>query len=374
MKILFINWRDIKNPEAGGAEVHLHEISKRIAAHGHAVTVLASAFEGARERDEVDGVKVVRCGGKFGFNYHVPWAYRRLARSEGFDVVVDDINKIPFYTPLYVRRPTIALTHHLFAGTIFLETIFPLALYVYLSEALIAPVYKRSAIVTVSESTRQELIKRGIPPCNIEVVYNAVDHAKYTPGDGVKSREPLIAYLGRIKRYKRVGLVLDVFKMLGEQFPTARLAIVGSGDFMPELRRQAERLGISGRVDFAGFVSEDEKIDILRKAHVVVNPSSKEGWGVTVTEANACGTPVVASNVPGLRDAVLDGKTGFLVRYGDADAFAEKVGRILSDDRLRADLGRQAVAWAREFDWDRSADSILKIMERLVVSGRRAAV
>lgn len=367
MKILIINWRDIKNPEAGGAEVHLHEISKRIAARGHAVTVLASRFEGAAERDEVDGVKVVRCGGKFSFNFHVPRAYRRLLHDEAFDVVVDDINKIPFYTPLYVRRPILALSHHLFAGTIFLETAFPLALYVYLSEALIAPVYRRTAFVAVSESTRQELLRRGIPPCNVEVVHNAVDHAAFTPGDGAKSDQPLIAYLGRIKRYKRVGLVLDVFKNLSGRFPTARLAIVGSGDYVPELKRQAERLGIAGRVEFTGFVSEQKKIEILRKAHVVINPSSKEGWGVTVTEANACGTPVVASNVPGLRDAVVDGKTGFLVEYGDVDAFAARVGQILSDDRLRTELGREAVKWAGQFDWDRSAESILKIMERLVV-------
>lgn len=367
MKILFINWRDIRNPEAGGAEVHLHEISKRIAARGHEVTVLASRFEGAAERDQVDGVRVVRCGGKFGFNFHVPRASRRLLHDEAFDVVVDDINKIPFYTPLYIRKPILALSHHLFAGTIFLETALPIALYVYLSEALIAPVYRRTTFVAVSESTRQELLRRGLPPCNVEIVHNAVDHAVFTPGDGTKAKEPLIAYLGRIKRYKRVGLVLDVFKMLSARFPTARLAIVGSGDYMAQLKKQAERLGISGRVEFTGFVSEEKKVEILRKAHVVVNPSSKEGWGVTVTEANACGTPVVASNVPGLRDAVVDGKTGFLVKYGDVDAFAERVDQILSDDRLRTDLGREAIAWARQFDWDRSAEAILRVIERIVV-------
>lgn len=370
LRILIINWRDIRNPEAGGAEVHLHEISKRIVARGHKVTVLASRFDGASRRDQVEGVDIVRCGGKFSFNFHVPSASARLLREDGFDLVVDDINKIPFYTPLYVRKPILALSHHLFAETIFLETVFPLATYVYLSEALIPLVYRRTPFVAVSESTKHDLVRRGIPAANIQVVYNAVDHTRYNPGDGVKSKQPLVAYLGRIKRYKRVNQVLLACKLVFEELPTARLVVVGSGDHLPQLVRLASDLGIADRVDFAGFVSEDDKIAILRSAHVVVNPSSKEGWGVTVTEANACGTPVVASNVPGLRDAVVDGRTGFLVKYGDVAGFASRIKEILASEPLRVALGKEAVVWAREFSWDRSAASILKVLEGLVRSRR----
>ena len=368
LNILFINWRDIKNPEAGGAEVHLHEISRRIAARGHRVTVLASGYEGAPAEEQVDGVRIVRRGGKFGFNYHVPGASRALLASDDFDVVVDDINKIPFYTPLYIRKPILALSHHLFAETIFLETAFPLAAYVYLSEALIPLVYRRTRFVAVSDSTRDELVRRGIPGGNIRVVHNAVDHDRYTPGNRPKAAQPLVAYLGRIKRYKRIDLVLVAAKMVFEKFPTARLIVVGSGDYLPELAKLAGRLGIADRVEFTGFVTEDRKIAVLREAHVVVNPSSKEGWGVTVTEANACGTPVVASNVPGLKDAVLDGKTGFLVKYGDAQGFADSIASILADDSLRTRLSQAAVRWAQEFNWDRSADSILEVIAELAQS------
>jgi glycosyltransferase involved in cell wall biosynthesis len=192
-----------------------------------------------------------------------------------------------------------------------------------------------------------------------------VDHSRYNPGDGSKSEEPLVAYLGRIKRYKRVDHVLRACKIVFEGFPTARLVVVGSGDYLPRLVRLTADLGIADRVDFTGFVSESEKIAVLRKAHVVVNPSSKEGWGVTVTEANACGTPVVASNVPGLRDAVVDGRTGFLVKYGDIAGFAARISEILAGDQLRAALSRQATVWAKEFDWDRSADSVLRVIEGL---------
>jgi glycosyltransferase involved in cell wall biosynthesis len=361
-KILIINWRDIKNPEAGGAEVHLHEISKRMAALGHKVTVLASGYAGAPASEEVDGVRIIRRGGKFSFNYHVPAASRALLAADDFDIVVDDINKIPFYTPLYIRKPLLALSHHLFAETIFLETAFPLAAYVYLSEALIPLVYRRTRFVAVSASTRDELVRRGIPAANIRVVHNAVDHTRYTPGDRPKSARPLVAYLGRIKRYKRIDLVMAVAKVVFGEFPDARLVVVGSGDYLGELKQLAARLGIADRVEFTGFVDEDRKIAILREAHVVVNPSSKEGWGVTVTEANACGTPVVASDVPGLKDAVVDGKTGYLVKYGDVRGFADRVTEILRDASLRTRLSQAAVSWAQEFNWDRSTEAILEVI------------
>ena len=368
-RILFVNWRDIKNPEAGGAEVHLHAIAGRIAAKGHDVTVLASEFPGSVPEEAVDGVRVVRKGGKFTFNFHVPGAIRRLAREKPFDIVVDDINKIPFYTPLYVRGPLLALAHHLFAGTIFLEAAFPIALYVYAGEALIPPVYRRTRFVVVSESTRRELMEKGIPEANIDIVYNAVDHTKYKPSAGPKPAEPVIGYVGRIKRYKKVDHLLEAMKIVLDHLPEARLMLAGSGDYLPALVALAGRLGIADHVEFMGFVGDDAKIAMLQRAHVVVNPSSKEGWGVTVIEANACGAPVIASDVPGLRDAVVDGKTGFLVPFGDVKACAGRMLEVLKDDSLRTRLSEAALAHARSFNWDDSATALLKIIDE-VVQGR----
>jgi glycosyltransferase involved in cell wall biosynthesis len=369
-KILFINWRDIKNPEAGGAEVHLHEISKRIAARGHSVTLLTSGFDDCLPEEEFDGLKVVRRGGKFTFNFRVPGAIRSLLKQQDFDIIVDDINKIPFYTPLYVRKPLLALAHHLFAHTIFLETILPFALYVYIGETLIPAIYGRTKFVVVSQSTKDDFVGRGIPEDNIDVVYNAVDHSVYTPGSASKAPEPLIGYVGRIKRYKRIDHLLHALKLVAEKIPDVRLRLGGSGDYLPKLESLARELGIEDRIDFMGFVGEQEKIDMLREVHVVVNPSSKEGWGVTVIESNACGTPVIASNVPGLRDAVVDGKTGFLVKYGDIQGFAERIIQVLEDDALRKTLSEEAVTWARKFNWDDSADAILEIIDQLVRNRR----
>ena len=365
-RILIINWRDIKNPEAGGAEVHLHEISKRFAARGHEVTLLASAFEASAPEENLDGVRVVRRGGKFTFNYHVPLAARQLLADQPYDIVIDDINKIPFYTPLYIRKPILALAHHLFAGTIFMETVLPLALYVYLSETLIPAIYRRTPFVVVSQSTKADLVGRGIPEKNIEVVYNAVDHTAYRPSEAPKPEEPLIGYVGRIKRYKRIDHLLHALRLVVERVPEARLIVAGTGDNLSALMELAERLGIAQRVEFLGHVSEEDKIRMLQRVQVVVNPSSKEGWGVTVIESNACGTPVIASDVPGLRDAVVDGKTGFLVTYGDVEAFAERMVEVIKNEPLRRKLSREAVGWAKRFNWDDSADAILDVIGRLI--------
>ncbi len=371
-KILFVNWRDIANPEAGGAEIHLHEIAKRIASMQHVVTVLASCFPGCRKEEVIDGVRVIRRGGKFTFNWHVPLAIREIAQEE-FDVVIDDINKIPFYTPLYVRKPLLAISHHLFGRTIFLETVFPLALYVYLSELMIPLVYRNTRIVAVSKSTKEDLVSKGIPPMNISVIHNAVDHSRYTPDFSKKSPRPLVAYLGRIKRYKRIDVLLRAFKKVASELNDARLAIAGSGDYLEDLKRLASKLGISECVDFLGFVSEDAKIDLLRKAHVVVNPSSKEGWGVTVIEANACGTPVIATDVPGLRDAVVQGRTGLLVPYGDVDALSNAVIKILRDNGLRSRLSEEALLWAKRFSWDESAKGLLDVIREVIENRKKGS-
>jgi glycosyltransferase involved in cell wall biosynthesis len=365
-RILFINWRDISNPEAGGAEVHLHEISRRIAALGHPVTLLASRFEGSADEEVIDGVRVVRTGGKFTFNFHVPGALRKLAREEPFDVIVDDINKIPFYTPLFVRKPILALAHHLFGRTIFLEASPPIALYVFLSESLIPLLYRNTRFVVVSNSTRDEMLRRGLKPGNVSIVYNAVDHSKYKPLPQARSEEPLIGYVGRIKRYKRVDVLLRALKIVRESIPGVRLRVAGSGDHLDALKDLAGRLGLRDRVDFMGFVTEEQKIEMLRQVRVVANPSSKEGWGVTVIEANACGTPVVASNVPGLRDAVVDGETGLLVPYGDVEALAGRLKEVLGDDARRERLAGNALDWAARFSWDASARGILEEIDKVI--------
>jgi len=370
LRILVINWQDIRNPLSGGAEVHFHEIFSRVAAMGHSVTLLCSAFAGAAAEEQVDNIRVVRCGLRNLFNFVVPAAYRRLRRAEAFDVVIDDLNKIPFYTPCFVREPLLTIVHHLFGRSIYLETSWLPASYVYWSERLAVRIYRRTPFAVVSESTREELRSLGIT-APIELLPNAVDHERYRSAPAERSPEPLICHLGRLKRYKSVEHLLRALPGVLNVLPETRLAIVGEGDYRPALEALAEELGIREAVTFTGQVSHEEKVHWLNRAWVAVNPSPKEGWGLTVIEANACGVPVVAADSPGLRDSVRDGETGLLYPYGEIETLTGDLITLLRDRSVRERMGESARLWAGTFSWEQSARKALTILEGLIL-GRQA--
>lgn len=372
MRILVINWQDIRNPLGGGAEVHLHEIFSRIAARGHDVTLLCSAFPGCAREETIDGIRVVRRGGRQTFNFTVPGAYRSLARGGGFDIVVDDLNKIPFFTPLFVRAPLIAVAHHLFDRSIFLETNFLVGSYVYWTERLALSLYRRAGVpfMVVSPSTREEFVRRGYRVENLPIVHNCVDHRLYRPTGVPRSPTPLIGCFGRLKKYKSVDHLLRALPAVARAVPEVRAAIIGDGDDRPRLEGVARDMGLADRVVFTGHVTENRKVELLQEAWVNVATSSKEGWGLTVLEANACGTPVIASDVPGLRDAVRNGETGLLYPYGDIPRLAETLTSLLRDTPARRRLAEHALHWAREFDWENAAETALGVL-RDRISGRR---
>ena len=369
LRILVINWQDIRNPLAGGAEVHLHEIFRRVASKGHSVTLLCSAFPGAKAEEEIDGIRVVRCGSRNLFNFIVPAAYRRLRKLQRFDVVIDDLNKIPFYTPLYVREPLLTIVHHLFGRSIFLETFFLSAAYVWLSERLALRIYRKTRFAAVSESTRQELRRLGIT-AEIELLPNAVDHERYSAAPQEKSSAPLICSLGRLKRYKSVEHVIRALSLVRQRIPEARLVVVGDGDHRGALERLTAQLHLEEAVHFVGQVSHAEKVLWLNRAWVAVNPSPKEGWGLTVIEANACAVPVIAADSPGLRDSVRDNETGRLYSYGDVAKLAELAVALMQDRPQREKMGKSAQRWAGSFQWDRSADRAVEILRAVCCQER----
>lgn len=361
LRILVINWQDIRNPLSGGAEVHFHEIFRRVAAMGHPVTLLCSAFAGAAPEEEIDGIRIVRSGSRNFFNFSVPAAYRRLRRRQTFDVVIDDLNKIPFFTPCFVREPLLTIVHHLFGRSIYLEASLLPASYVYWSERLALRIYRRTPFAVVSESTRAELRQLGITS-PIELLPNAVDHDRYGVAPAERSPEPLICHLGRLKRYKSVEHLLRALPLVHAVLPATRLVIVGEGDHRPALEALAGELGIREAVRFTGQVSHEEKVCWLNRAWVAVNPSPKEGWGLTVIEANACGVPVVAADSPGLRDSVQDHETGLLYPYGEIETLAAGLITLLRDRELRERMGEAARRWAGAFSWDESARKALAIL------------
>lgn len=358
----------MNHPEAGGAEVHLHEIMKGLVSRGHEVTLLSSSFPKAAPAEDIDGIRTVRAGDWWNANFLMPFKYMTALRGGGYDLIVEDINKLPFFTPLYARCPVVAIVPHLFGTTVFQETSMPFALYVWSYEALIPVVYRKVPFIAISESTRDDLIARGIDRSNVNLVHCGMDHGTYSFDPGVNKEEtPTVVFLGRLRKYKGVQILLRAMPAVREKVPGARLVVVGDGPYRGDLEKTAAELGLGDAVTFAGHVTQEEKVRLLRTSHVAASPSPKEGWGLTVVEANACGTPVVASRSPGLRDSVRDGETGYLVTHGDHMELAGRIAELLLEREKRETMSAAAVDWARTFTWERCAAECAKIMEKVSV-------
>ena len=229
------------------------------------------------------------------------------------------------------------------------------ASYVYLFEQFIPAVYRACRFLAISESTKEDLIRRGIQPDRIGVVPCGIDHETYKTSGSARSETPLIAFLGRLRKYKGVQYLIRSFASLVRDVPSCNLVIVGDGPYRGSLEALATRLGLRERVTFTGFIPQHEKVAILRKAWVAASPSPKEGGGLTVIEANACGVPVIASDSPGLRDSVQAGVNGLLVPHGDTRELAAALRKVLTDAELRTRLTQGALQWASNFTWERCA-------------------
>ena len=369
MRILIVNWNDRENPHSGGAEVHLHEIFGRIAARGHRVDLLASGWEGGASRAFLDGIDVHRVGTRYTFQLKARKYFRERLMAQGYDVLIEDLNKIPLYTPRWGGPPVVALVHHLFGGTIFREASLPLAGAVWSAERAISTFYRGIAFEAVSESTAEDLVARGIPRDTIRVIHNGIDSEFFTPAGNARSPHPLFAYVGRLKKYKGVDLILRAFWRVARD--DARLEIAGAGDFRDRLEVLTQSLGLSDRVRFLGYISAEEKRDLLRRAWASVFASPKEGWGLTNLEAAASGTPVIASDSPGLRESLIDGQTGILVPHGDTAALTGAMTRLADTPRLVETMGSAGRRFAERFTWENSTNDTLSHLQEVVQRGTR---
>ena len=364
MRILVLNWQDHQNPRAGGAELHLREVFSRIVARGHQVDLLCSSWEAAPPRVTLDGIDVHRVGNRHTYPFLARGYYAERLAPSNYDVVIEDLNKVPLYSPLWGVRKLVALVHHLFGATVFREAPLPLAAAVWLSELPLAALYRHVPFQAVSVSTADDLVARGIPRGSVRVIYNGVDSARLTPNAAERSKTPLFVYLGRLKKYKRVDLVIRAFSQLA--LPEATLEIAGSGDYRASLERLVKSLQLTDRVKFLGFISEEEKIHLLRRAWASTLASPKEGWGISNLEAAACATPVIAANSPGIRESVIDGQTGFLVPQDDATALAGAMRGLVESPSLVSSLGAAGRRFAEKFTWDRAANDTIAHLEQVI--------
>lgn len=360
-KILIFNWRDTKHVFAGGAEVYIHEIAKRWAKQGNVVTIFCGNDGKSKRYEIIDDIEIVRRGG-FYFVYIWAFVYYMSQFRGRYDVIIDSENGIPFFTPLYVKETVYCLMHHVHQDVFRRSLIKPLALFAQFFEEDLTPlVYRNVKFITVSESTKKDMKRIGLGKAGVDIIHPGVTLTELNPG--VKANVPTVLYLGRLKYYKSIHVLLHAVPRIVQDMKNAKIIIAGDGEEGNPLKKLAKKLKITDSVQFLGKVTEEEKIALYQSAWVFVNPSMMEGWGITTIEANACGTPIVASDVPGLRDAVSDRNSGFLVDYGNSEAFAKKIFLLLKNETLRDNMSKKAVLWARNFDWEKSASQFLSILQ-----------
>lgn len=356
MRVLIFNWRDTKHMWAGGAEMYVHEIARRWVKSGNTVTQFCGNDGVSKRNETVDGVNIVRRGG---FYTVYLWAaiYYILKFRKNYDVIIDSENGIPFFAPLFSTKPVLLLIHHVHQDIFIEQMKFPFSYIGRYIEGKVMPfVYKNKTVITVSESSKKEIIKAGIAKEeNIQIVNPGIDlpERKFA-----KSQTPTIIYLGRLKAYKNIDIAIRAFAQLVKRKAALRLWVVGDGEYMGTLKDLAIKLGLEKKIAFFGKVSEEEKIKLLSQSWVAVQPSTVEGWGITVLEANACKTPVVASDTNGLKDSVVNGVTGRLARVRETKSFAKELNFYLKNHKDRKVASQKAYKWAQKFSWDASSDQL----------------
>jgi len=360
MKILLFNWRDIKNPAKGGAEIYFHEMAKLWVKNGHEVTMICGGWKNCKKEEIVDSIKIKRVGNFLTLYFLAPFAY--LGLKEKPDVVVDVENGIPFFTPIFVKKSKRFLhIHHIHREVWFKQLTFPFSFIGWFMEMQVLPiVYKKTPVITISESSKKEIMEAGIGKV-IGVVNPGITFSKYKHYK--KTELPSILFLNRIKKYKGLDILLKAVKKMNTLNNKIKVFVAGDGDWLNNAKSYANEHKLDN-VEFFGRVSEAKKEELIQKSWVFINPSLKEGWGIINIESNYMGTPAIGSDVSGIKDSIVDGKTGVIFKYGDSNELAEKIKSIIDNKKLRQEMSRNAIKWAKRFSWDSAAKKYMEILKK----------
>lgn len=359
MRVLVLNWRDSKNPTAGGAEIVVDNIVRGLASMGHRVTLFTSEFRGCRKEERTKYAKIIRSGSMNTVYTHA-FLYIMKHKNE-FDFIIESVSAVPFFTPLHFdSRKIIIIPHHIVRDIIFKELRFPRSVIAYTAESSIPALYRNTNFIAVSEAVRSDLIKFGVAQGRITVCYFGVPIV-FRPVRLKKFEKPTLITVSRLMKYKRVDLILDAVKEISGSMDV-RLIVGSSGKELDALKSHAKKLGIEGRVRFVGRISETEKSRLLARSWVYVSASEREGFGVSALEAEMCGTPIVGFEVGGLGEAVMKNQTGFLVKEGNRNEFTRKILKLLLDKKLRERFSRNSVEFGNKFDPMTGVRKIDKIM------------
>lgn len=362
-RIAFLVWRDTDHPDGGGSEVYVEHMARWLAGRGHDVTIHCAAHANAPADEVREGIRFHRRGGRLTV-YPRGLAYLLGREGRRADVVVDVHNGIPFASTLVRRRGVRVLVHHVHREQ--WQIIYPgwPGRVGWWLESRLAPwLYRSRPYLTVSQSSREDLIGLGADGARINIVCNGIDlphPSRLRP----RSATPRLIVLGRLVPHKQIEHALDAVAALAVEVPELGLDVVGEGWWHGELTRYAERLGVADRVRFHGYVEEDERDALLDAAWLMLVPSVKEGWGIAVMEAAARSVPSIGySTAGGVTESIVDGDTGVLV--GSAAELIERTRELLADTEARLAMGKKARERAMGFDWQTSAHRF----EQLILAG-----
>lgn len=370
MRILILNWRDINNPSSGGAEILTHEIAKRLVAMNNRVVQFSSFFKGAHHKEVVDNVEIVREGNAdirtlfASVHFRAFLFYQREKRK--FDVVIDEVHGVPFFTPWYVKGKKVVLICEV-ASDLWIKVFGSFfGLLGRMIEKYLFLVYKNILFITISDSTKKDLIGNGVNKKDIIVLPMGIN-VPANIRDVKKEKEKTLIFVGRLTMAKGIEETLRAFKEIMRMNKIVRLWIVGRGreDYVQKLKRMCKQLHIENNVTFYGFVPEEKKFTLLARAHLLIHPSLREGFGLTIPEAGYVGTPAVAYNSPGLRDIVKNGKNGILALENSSESLANASIQLLSDDFLYQKLCQGAKEEAAQYNWDNTARVMLDSLKKI---------
>ncbi len=359
MDILILNWKDLKNPDVGGAEIILYELAKRLIRNGHTVTWFCRKFPGAKEEDSIDGINIIRRGNQLSVYWEAYRYYRSLQIKP--DRVIDCINTICWQTPLYVPSDKrIMLVNQLAKEVFWYELPFPLSSIAYMLERIEYLTYKKTQVICYAQSTKKDLVAFGIPSSHIDIFSLGIDQSRYIAG--TKAKNPLFVFVARLAHMKRPDLCVNAMKEVVATHPTAKLVIVGYGPMEQDLLKRIKDLHLENNISLIGkdalfFTknAKDKKVWYMQQAWALLLPSVKEGWGMVVTEAAACGTMSIVTDVTGLRDSVKRDQTGLVISANPtAEELASAMRTVIEDTPLRTRLSKEAQKVAHTYTWESS--------------------
>lgn len=370
MNILLLSWRGPGHPNAGGAEISTYEHARRWVQVGHQVTIFTSEYINCRKKELMSNINIIRDGKQF---FDVQWrgfCWYIFGKHAKFDLVIDQFHGIPFFTPLYIKEPKIAFIHEV-TKEIWRFNPWPppfnfivSIIGIYLEPLVFKILYKKIPFLTVSKSTKKDLKEWGIPEKNITIIQNGITGFNIRRSSS-KEKEKTAIFLGSLSKDKGIEDAIRIFYYINRIEENWQFWVVGKADpnYLQFLKKMSKDMKLRN-IKFWGFVSEKNKYKLLARAHILVNPSIREGWGLVVIEAASVGTPTVGYNVPGLRDSIVNGKTGLLCEANPSDC-SQRIIDLISNEKTYQRFRQNCFKWAKHFNWDKSTKKSLFYIERV---------